>query len=146
MNPKGNIYNYFTLAIIGLLFEILGAFLVSMESIGIEWFKKTYKVIYNYSTWSKKSLTRMILLIIPVFIPITFGIIFNSTPLLTIGIILILISGVFSLLVDHPDYYENIVIKRTNEHRIGPLGFIIMIIGFFLQLISVCWQMFVTIK
>jgi len=127
--------------ILGLLFEILGALFLSMESIGLQIFSKYYNYIYRISKWSKKNILRMFLVMLPICSPVGFSIYFNNKVLIALLIpitILILASTIF---IDHPTLFEKFVISKANDKKIGPIGFLLMIVGFSFQLISIIWQM-----
>ncbi|MCX6247157.1 MAG: hypothetical protein NTW10_05440 [Bacteroidetes bacterium] len=116
-----------------------------MEAIGINRFLKVYKVIYKISIWGKKSVLRMILVTVPFFIPFAIAIPTQSTIIIALMLpALTLLMGLV-LIIDHPDYYEDLIRKKTEQHKIGPLGFVIMLIGFIFQLTSVVWQMCVNL-
>lgn len=142
MNPNEiSSFNYYTLMIIGLFFEIFGALFLSMESIGIQSFTNFYKFIYKMSKWAKESIYRMLVLSSPFIILIAIGIFMNDKTLLSLMIPISIISMLFSTIIDHPWFIENYIVNKTQDKKIGPIGFFIMIIGFLFQLTSVIWQM-----
>ena len=139
--PDVSIFNQYSFMIIGILFEIFGALFISMEAIGINKFTKVYRYIYIISKWSGKSKWRAFLTTGILFIPIGLGIFFKIKILLTLFLLFMCLIWLWAFLFDRPESVEKFIIKRTKEGRIGPFGFLIMICGFLLQLISVVWDM-----
>jgi hypothetical protein len=137
--------SYYALMILGLIFEIIGALFVSMESIGLMNFRKTYNFIYSFSSWTKKSWFRMSVVVIPILLPLFFFIIYNYKIFLALYLPFFILMLLFTTLIDHPKRIEDYVINKTNEKKIGPIGFLIMIIGFLLQLSGNIWQLLVTV-
>jgi len=133
--------NYHVLIFMGLILEIFGALFLSMEAIGIQRFTRTYKYIYKISSWSKKNLFRLSLLSAPPFLLILIGFLFRIELLVGLSIPLLFLSSLTSILIDFPHLNEKWIIIKTKEGKIGPIGFLIIVLGNILQLISVVWQM-----
>jgi hypothetical protein len=125
----------------GLVLETLGAFLLSIESIGTERFQRVYNAIYRLSKWSKKSIGRILLMTFPGMTMLLFGVIYDNLLYKTLGMSYIPIYFGLTFLIDHPERYEDLIIKMTRDHRIGPLGFMIMFFGFLFQLVALVVQM-----
>jgi len=134
------LFDPYVLALIGVLFQIFGAIFLSFEALGKEWFTKRFNTIGKFSKWYTKSFKRMTLIIISIFALLTFGLIFNLKILVALFFPVIFFMGFFSVLVDHPKYYEKWVLKKSSEGRIGPIGFIVLAIGAFLQMLSILIQ------
>ena len=137
-----SIYNYYILSIMGIVFEIIGGLFLSMEAIGLKRFTNFYRVIHKVSQWSKSSFLRMLLLISPLFILLMVGVFYNSRIIIGLMIPLNLLILTLSALIDNPEWYEKWIIIKTKEGKISPIGFLVIVLGNILQLISIIWQMF----
>ena len=135
------IYNSYLFSIMGILFEILGSLFLSMEAIGLDRFTKIFNGIKRISIWSKKSIWRISLLIIPFFVVITYGIFSQSRLIVGLTIPILLTLCLISSVLDLPNYYEKWIWIKTKNGGIGPIGFILILTGNLLQLINVIWQM-----
>lgn len=140
-NTSSSIYNYHVFLIMGIFFEIIGGLFLSMEAIGLKRFSSIYGFIHRLSKWSKKNILRMLALITPFFILLTLVLFSNSRILIGLIIPILFLIFLTSFLLDHPDYNEKWIIIKTKEGKIGPLGFLLIVFGNILQLISIIWQM-----
>lgn len=132
---------YNVLAIIGLLFQTIGTLFLSLESIGIQRFSNAYKVLYKISVWSKKSYLRMSIVILPFLTPLILGVFRGSKLMLALSFPSLIFVAALSSLIDSPKLYEALILRKAQEQKIGPIGFLITMWGTLLQLISVIWQM-----
>jgi len=140
-NITTNVFNYHVFSIMGIFFEIIGGLFLSMEAIGLERFSRIYGFIHRLSRWSKKSLLRMFVLLTPLVFPLTLAILFNSKILIGLIIPIEFLVILITILIDHPEYNEKWIIIKTKEGKIGPIGFLLIVFGNLLQLISIIWQM-----
>ena len=125
----------------GIFFEILGVLFLSIEAIGIRQFTRSYNFLSKLSKWSKRSFIRMLVLNIPPFIFIIIGYVFKRELLIGLMIPIFILNGIISFLLDHPDIYEKWILIKTNEGKIGPFGFLLILLGYVMQLVSIVWQM-----
>jgi multisubunit Na+/H+ antiporter MnhG subunit len=139
--PELYIYNYYVISMVGIVFEIFGALFLSMEAIGIERFSKFYKYVYRISLWTKKSHLRTLILFLPFTILMILALILRSKILFGLMIPITNIPMLLSMLIDKPDWYEKWIINKTNGGKISPIGFLLIVFGNVLQLISIFWQM-----
>lgn len=136
-----NICNYYVLSILGIEFEIIGGLFLSMEAIGLKRFTKAYSIIYRISRWSKKNILRTLLVISPLFILLTVAIFSNVKVISELMLPLVFLIILTTLLLDHPDWYEKWIIFKTKNGQISATGFLIIVFGNILQLVSLIWQM-----
>lgn len=139
------IWNYYMLMVLGLIFEILGAIFLSLESIGFEFIKKLYGKFYSLSKWANKSTKRLLSLTISILMILNIILLFGPKVLLALFIPISFIITIIILTIANPMVFENVIKDKSNNNKLGPLGFIIMIIGFFFQLASIIWQMSISI-
>ena len=125
----------------GLQIELIGVLFISLEAIGIKRFTKVYNFIYLISHWSKKSLLRLFFISAPPLILVSIGVTLDIKLLTGLMFPILILSYALSFLIDHPEWMERWVLIRTKEGKIGPIGFILIVIGNLLQLTSVIWQM-----
>ena len=78
---------------------------------------------------------------IPLLLFAIFGIWLNIKIFLALTFPYITLFLIYGALMDNHDYIEKLVNSEPKEKRIGPLGFILFVVGGFLQMISVIWQM-----
>jgi multisubunit Na+/H+ antiporter MnhG subunit len=146
MNPhSSDVLNYYILRIIGIFCEGYGTFFLSLEAIGIERFTKFYGRIHKASKWLKKNKLRAIIASLLGISPVVLIIELNTKPFSLFLIPSAILLLVYITIIDTPAYFENLVLKKQRENKIGPYGFIIMLIGFLFHLISVIWEMCVVI-
>jgi len=125
----------------GLLIEVFGVIFISLEAIGLKRFQRIFSLIYDASSWSKKSLKRLFLITAPLLTLIMIGVLADIKILTALAIPILILSQGISVLIDHPEWVEKWVLIKTKEGKIGPIGLIIILIGNLLQLISLIWQM-----
>ncbi len=139
--PVLYIYNYYVISMMGILFEIIGALFLSMEAIGLKRFSRFYQFVYRVSKWAKKSYFRMLILFSPFFTLMALALTLRSKIIFGLIIPITQIPMLISILIDHPDWYEKWIINKTNGGKISPIGFLLIVFGNVLQLISILWQM-----
>jgi len=125
----------------GIFFEILGVLFLSIEAIGLKRFTRAYNFISKLSKWSKRSFITMLVLNLPPFIFIIIGYVFKRELIIGLMIPILILNGIISFLLDHPDIYERWILIKTKEGKIGPFGFLLLLVGYVLQLVSIIWQM-----
>lgn len=136
-----NLIDPFVIVLMGLIFEIFGTVFLSHKALGNLWFKQRFITIRKFSNWYKKSFLRMALIFICILIFLTIGIILNIKQIVVLFFPILLLVTFFSLLIDHPDFYEKWILQKTYENRLGPIGFKLIAFGVLIQIISILWQM-----
>ncbi len=130
-----------TLIISGIIFEVIGAFILALEAFGKKRVKNIVKKIDNFSQWAKKRLINMLLVIFP-FIGLTLiGFLFNSEVLVGLAIPFALLSIIQATIIDDARAIVDWESRPKKFKKIGPYGFILLLVGNLLQVISVIWQM-----
>jgi hypothetical protein len=124
-------------ALMGIVLQIFGVIFLSYESLGEEWFKKRFITLEKFSQWYKKSLRRMIIIISSIYLGLLLGFIFNVKFLIALIFPVILFTSLFFLMIDHPLHFKKWVEKKHSERKIGPKGFILIVIGGILQIVYV---------
>jgi hypothetical protein len=134
---------YNNLILMGLIFELFGALFLSMEAIRPRRFKKVFKYFKRYSDWIRAKFYRAFISIIIYLIPIMYSLYTGSDKLAGFVFPSVIIMLFMSELIDNPERYEKWVLIKTTKSEIGPIGFLFIVFGNLLQLISISWQMIV---
>ncbi|MGB5479979.1 MAG: hypothetical protein WBM91_02775, partial [Eudoraea sp.] len=81
-----DIFNPYSLIITGIIFEIIGAFILALEAFGKKRVKNIVNRIDSFSRWSKKSMAKMLLVTLVPMALVALAIIIQSDIL--IGLVL----------------------------------------------------------
>ena len=127
--------------ITGIIFEIMGAFILALEAFGKKRVKNIVNRIDSFSRWSKKSMVNMFLATLVPMALVVLAIIIQSDIL--IGLVLpILILQLFqTFLIDDASSIVNWESRRKKVKIISPYGFLLLLAGNVIQVICVIWQM-----
>ena len=120
----------------GIMFEIIGSFVLNLEAFGSKWIEKPMKLFIKFSDWTGKRLYATIALQIILFTPIIAGIFFGNKTCTALFIPILFFNLLFIIIFDEPKRFEKWSTLKFNDKKIGPIGFILILIGNGLQLIS----------
>ena len=133
-------FNQNSLTVTGIMFEIFGTFILTLEAYGSKWLEKPIKKFVQFSNWTGSSfLASVVISLITISPFIAAGLLGNKTsqtlllPALILGLI---IPTVF----DDAEKLEKWASITFNNKKIGPKGFLLLLIGNILQLISTIIQ------
>lgn len=134
MNP----FNQYSLSVMGIMSEIIGAFFLTLEAFGPKWVDNTIGKFVQFSVWSKKKAIRTLVLALIVVLP--FVLASMSKILLSLLLPISIFILLFTTIVDDAGRIKKWATVSVNTKKIGPWGFIMLLIGNLLQLISTIIQ------
>ena len=133
-------FNQYSLSIMGIICEIIGSFFLTLEAFGFKWIEKPLKNFVHFANKSRKSLGVILVLGFVLIIPFILASIFKSSILGSLLFPASIFILVFTTLVDESHNLEKWTIVSINNKKIGPIGFIMLLVGNLMQLISVIVQ------
>jgi uncharacterized membrane protein YgdD (TMEM256/DUF423 family) len=135
------LFNQYSLSVMSVLFQIIGSFFLALEAFGAVWLDKFFNRFLTFSNWARKSLIRLLPITIAMMTPFFIAIKTQNkiliSLLLPIGIFILL----FSSLMDEARNLRYLTNVMINKKKITPIGFIMLLIGYILQLITTIIQM-----
>ncbi len=135
------VINPSVLIIMGIMFEVIGALFLALESFGSNRISKMMSFVNRLSRWSKQSFVNLFIVGSPLVILLSLAIFFEIEALVGLTIPILSLVIFHSVLMDNSSQIENWLLMKTTEKRISPIGFILLLIGNVFQIISVIWQM-----
>lgn len=133
-------FNEYSLSVMGIMFEIVGSFILTLEAFGAKWIEKPIKLFNKFSDWTGKRLWASMIISVILFLPIVIGVFFGNKTCAALFIPFLTVAIIFATLFDEADKIEKWASLSFNNKKIGPIGFILLLIGNGLQLISTIIQ------
>ncbi|WP_290861687.1 hypothetical protein [Flavobacterium sp.] len=133
-------FNQYSLSVMGIMFEIIGSFILTIEAFGSKWMEKPLKKFIQFSNWTGKSFIASISIVIIVLIPFTAAAFFGNKTCGALLLPFMIFVLLFTQIFDEPEKFEKWTLLSYNNKKIGPFGFILLLIGNGLQLISTIIQ------
>jgi hypothetical protein len=133
-------FNQYSLSVMGIMFEIIGSFFLTLEAFGFKWIEKSLHYFVTFANWTRKSLLRTFIVVIILLFPFLSGMIFKSKVIVSLLLPMSVFILLFITLFDESKNLKQWTIIVINKKKIGPIGFIMLLIGNILQLISVIIQ------
>ena len=124
----------------GIMFEIIGSFILTLEAFGSKWIEKPIKLFIKFSDWTGKRFWASMLVSVIFLVPIIAGIFFGNKTCAALFIPILIFYLIFATLFDEAEKIEKWTSLSFNNKKIGPIGFILLLIGNGLQLISTIIQ------
>ena len=133
--------NPYMVSIMGIMFEVLGALFLTIEAFGKNRVNKIFTLITKISEFSKKNFRNLILCNSPFILLIALGVIFDSEIFIGLIVPILILYHFVIFVLDNPKLIGLLFNKIIKEGKISPFGFIILLLGNLLQIISLIWQM-----
>lgn len=135
------LFNQYSLNIMSILFQLLGSFFLTLEAFGPIWLDNFFKKFLRFSNWARASLLRLSLIILPLLtIPIIFSVLIPNKILTACLLPFLVFIVLFSTLLDEAKNLRHLTNVMINTKKITPIGFIMISIGYLLQLITTIMQ------
>lgn len=131
------LFNYYSLAITGVMFEIIGSFFLTLEALGLNWIESPLKKFVRFSNKIRSSLIKVLIIAFILLFPFLTGDIFKNHILTALILPISIFILLFSTMFDEANNLKKWAILSINNKKIGPLGFIMLLIGNLLHLISI---------
>ena len=135
-----NLFNQYSLPVMGIMFEIIGSFFLTLEAFGSNWTDIFFKKIIQFSNWTKRSLFRLLIISFIFLLPFITAILFESKILIALFLPISFLILLSSTLIDDAQNLKKWTIIIINKKKISPIGFIMLLIGNILQLIAIIIQ------
>lgn len=116
-------------------------FFLSMEAIGLNRFAKIYKFIESISDWCNRNPIKSLIFIIPPGALMILGFFLQCSILVALFFPVSILTLLFNHMIDLPLLYRKMFLRSVEDKTVGPLGFILLLIGNILFLISILGQM-----
>jgi hypothetical protein len=133
-------FNEYTLSVLGIMFEIFGSFILTLEAFGSSWMDKPIKLFVKFSDWIGKRFWASVMIGAILIIPIIIGAFFGNKICTALFVPLLIFNLVFATIFDEAEKLEKWASLSFNNKKIGPIGFILLLIGNGLQMISTIIQ------
>ena len=133
-------FTEYTFVLSSLVFQVFGSLLLALEGFGQEWVDKTCVKIGWFSNSVRSSYLKSIIAILVILAP--FYVVSRSenkvifSLLLPIALLVVLLSA----LIDDGGKFRFAVPKLVESKKITPIGFLMLLIGYLLQLVQLLYQ------
>ena len=129
------------LIVMGIMFEVIGALFLSVESFGA---KRVIKYLNSYKKfvlWSKGNFGRFLLISIAPLLPIMYLTYRNESKLLAFTIPMLVAALLVAVMLDNSSQISNFFEKGLRKKRtLSPVGFVLLLVGNLVQVVSVVLQ------
>jgi hypothetical protein len=136
MNP----FNQYSLTVMSIVFQIIGSFFLTLEAFGPVWLDNFLKRFLAFSNWARKSFIRLLIIIVPMMIPFLIAVRSQNKVLISLLLPFGIFILVFSTLIDEARHLKHITNVMINNKKITPIGFIMVFLGYLLQLVTTIMQ------
>jgi hypothetical protein len=133
-------FNQYSLSVMGIMFEIIGSFFLTLEAFGFKWIEKPLLRFIAFANWTRKSLLRTGIIVLILLLPFLSGMFLKSKTIAPLLLPISVFILLFTTLFDASKTLKEWTLIVINKKKIGPLGFIMLLIGNTLQLISIIIQ------
>ncbi|HBH49567.1 MAG TPA: hypothetical protein DDX98_13050 [Bacteroidales bacterium] len=127
------IYNPYLFSIFGIVIEVIGAGYLSIEAFGRDNLTNLELKFSRFSKWIKGSRGLLVSIILIILSIPTIGMFLGNKTMIGLTIPVCFFLAAFGILLDYP-FSVN---KLQGNTKIGPKGFLLLLIGNILQLIKI---------
>ncbi|MCU4188641.1 hypothetical protein M9Q43_05615 [Flavobacterium sp. HXWNR29] len=133
-------FNEYSLTVTGIMLEIFGAFMLTLEAYGSKWLEKPIKKFVQFSNWTGSSFIASIIISLITIIPFIAAGFLGNKICQTLLLPALILGLIIPTLFDDAEKLEKWASITFNDKKIGPKGFLLILIGSILQLISTIIQ------
>jgi hypothetical protein len=135
-----HLFNQYSTAVTGMIFEILGSFLLAFESFGPTVTNRFLKRIVNFSKWIRSNFLRLTIFCLILLSPMISQIFYVNKVVITLLLPIEILILLTVLLTDHAKAVETTTMHIVGAKKITPIGFIMLLIGNLFLLYSIIVQ------